>query len=448
MQITCYSGFSKELNSTKQPSSGSTVTVTLKEPTSVLNPVFIISGYNLSWNYIQWGNRYYYVDDIVIVHNNVAEYHCSSDPMATYKSDIGSSSQYIVRSASAYNLKVMDNKYPTIADTDESHIAITSTSFSQIDPLSDGTYVIGLKSKETVSGVAFYALTASQFSNFVDFLYTGSWLNATDITANLQKMLIDPFDYIISVNWYPFTITGTTQNIYFGFWDWTGQQMQAIPEASRIKSFSFSGSLPRHPQVARGSYLNAYPYTRIDVDLYAFGRFPIDPNRFLDDPSIVVSMAIDLYTGVGTVRITGTTGTIHEACATCSIPVQLSQVKNDFTRPLISSAMAGAAIAAGNYIGAAGSISDVVHSSMAQVSSVGAVGSITAYAYNPPQISCLFYRIADEDLSQLGRPLMDKRQISALSGYVQCENVDLETTASPSEKREIVGYMEGGFFYE
>ena len=447
MQIECYSDFSKELNSTKQPSSGKVVGVTLKEPTSVLNPVFIIQNYDLSWNYIRWGARYYYVDDIVIVHNNIAEYHCSSDPMATFKSDIGSSSQYVVRSASAYNLKVMDNKYPTIADTDESHIALTGIS-QNIDPLSDGTYVLGLKSKETVSGVAFYALNASQFSDFVQFLYSDTWLDAPDISTNLQKMLIDPFDYIISVNWYPFTITGTTQDIYFGFWDWTGQQMQAISEANRIKSFTHTGQLPRHPQAARGSYLNAYPYTRIDVDLYAFGRFPIDPNRFLDDPTIIVSMAIDLYTGVGTVRISGTTGTIHEACATCSIPVQLSQVKNDFTRPLISSAMAGAAIAAQNYIGAAGSISDVVHSSMHQVSSVGAVGSITAYAYNPPQISCLFYRITDEDLSQLGRPLMERKQISTLSGYVQCENVDLDTTASPTEKREIVGYMEGGFFYE
>ena len=92
MNITCYSGFSKKPNSTKQPSGGTSKSVVLKQPTSVLNPVFLIEDYNLSWNYIKWGVRYYYVDDIVIVHNNIAEYHCSTDAMATFKRSMSPSS--------------------------------------------------------------------------------------------------------------------------------------------------------------------------------------------------------------------------------------------------------------------------------------------------------------------------------------------------------------------
>lgn len=446
MVIECYSGFSKKPNSTKQPSGGTTKEVRLKDNCSVLNPVFLLTGYNLSHNYVRWGSRYYYIDDIVIIGNELAEYHCSSDALATFKADIGGSSQYVVRSASAYNGSVMDNKYPTIADTDESHIALTGIS-SQID-VNSGTYVMGLKSKETSSGVAFYALTAAQLSSFVQFLYSDSWLTATDVTTTLQKMLIDPFDYIISINWYPFTISGTARPVYFGFWDWTGHTMQEIPEANRMKSFVHTGSLPNHTQIARGGYLNAYPYSKIDVDLYAFGRFPIDPNRFLDDRSIVVTLGIDLYTGVGTVRITGTSGTIYEACATCSIPIQLSQVKNDFTRPLVSAAAAGVALATENYVGASGAIADVVHSSMHQVTSIGAVGSISAYAYNPPQISCVYYKVADEDQAQIGRPLMAVRQLSSLSGFIQCEGADLDTAASPTEKSAIISALNEGFYYE
>lgn len=446
MVIECYSGFTKKPNSTKQPSGGTVKEVRLKDNCSVLNPVFLLTGYNLSHNYVRWGSRYYYISDIVIVGNELAEYHCTTDALATFKTDIGASSQYVVRSASAYDGKVMDNKYPTIADTDESHIALTGIS-SLID-VNSGTYVMGLKSKETASGVAFYALTAAQLSDFVQFLYSDTWLTATDVSTTLQKMLIDPFDYIISINWYPFTISGTARPVYFGFWDWTGHTMQEIPEANRIKSFVHTGSLPSHPQVARGSYLNAYPYTKIDVDLYAFGRFPIDPNRFLDDRSIVTTIGVDLYTGVGTVRVTGTSGTIYEACATCSIPIQLSQVKNDFTRPLVSAAAAGVAIATENYVGASGAIADVVHSSMHQVTSIGAVGSISAYAYNPPQISCVFYRVASEDQAQIGRPLMEVRQLSSLSGFIQCEGADVDLAASPAEKTEIITALNEGFYYE
>lgn len=446
MVIEAFSGFSKKPNSTKQPSGGTTITCTLKDNCSVLNPVFLIHNYNLSHNYIKWGARYYYIDDIVIVANELAEYHCSSDPLATFKTDIGGSSQYVVRSASASNGKVMDMKYPTLADTDEVH-----TTLSNIDnaiSVNSGTYVLGLKSKEANAGVAFYAMTSAEFSNFVSFLYSDNWLDATDITQNLQKMLIDPFDYVVSCNWYPFTITGTPTSVYFGFWDWTGHSMQRISEADRTRAFSATIQLPNHPQIARGSYLNAYPFTRIDVDLYAFGKFAIDPNRFLDDRSCTVSIGIDLFTGIGTCTITGTSGTVYKACATCSIPVQLSQVRNDLTRPVISAAAAGVAIATENYVGAAGAIADVAHSAMHQISSIGAVGSISAYAYQVPKVSTVFYRIADEDNAQIGRPLMATRTISSLAGFIQCDNADLDSAASPSEKDMILSNLNGGFYYE
>ena len=79
MQITLYSGFSKRLNSLKVPTSGTDKNVVLKNPTSEMRPVFILTGYNLAWNYIKWGASYYYVDDIIILNKEQAEYHCEKD---------------------------------------------------------------------------------------------------------------------------------------------------------------------------------------------------------------------------------------------------------------------------------------------------------------------------------------------------------------------------------
>lgn len=447
MVIEAYSGFSKKHNSTKQPSgSGTQINVKLKDGTSILKPHFRLHNYNFAHNYIKWGSRCYFVDDIISLSNNEAEYVCSSDPMATFKSDIGSSSQYVLRSASASDGKVMDTKYPTLADTDDSYIPLTDIS-NGID-VDSGTYVLGLKSKEADAGVAFYAMTSAQFSGFVSYLYSGGWLDATDISVSLQKMLVDPFDYVVSCNWYPFTITGTPTTVYFGYWDWTGHTMSRIDESNRIKSFNHATTLPDHPQVSRGSYLNASPFTRLEVDLYAFGKFAIDPNRFLDSRSISVNMTIDLFTGIGTVKVFSTSGTVYKACATCSVPIQLSQVQTDLTRPLIS--VAGAAVAYGtqNYVGMAAGISDAVRSALPQISSIGSVGSIAAYAYNPPDIEVVHYRIANEDNAQIGRPLCAQRTISTLSGYIQCEDADLDTAAAPSEKDEIISYMNNGFYYE
>lgn len=446
MEIKVYSGFSKAINSTKQPTGGTTKTVRLKDGCSVINPVFLLTGYDLSNNYVSWGSRYYYIDDIVILHNDLAEYHCSTDVLATYKDNIGASSQYVVRSASSYDPKVIDTRYPTIADTDEGFVPLTDIS-SGID-YSNGTFVLGVKSKDSDTGVAFYALTPQQFGDFCAYLYSDQWLTATDITVTLQKMLNDPFDYIISCNWYPFTLSFTSAPLYFGFFDWTGHSMARIPESSRIKSFSHTGTLPDHPQIARGSYLNAAPFTKMMLNLYSFGQCVLDPNRFLDSRSVTVTLNIDLFTGIGVCRVLSSTGVVFQSSATCSVPIQLSQARIDLTRPLTALAGAAENIGADNYLGAAAAIGDAVKGAVPQISSMGAVGSMAAYYYNAPIIDCIFYRISAEDQAQIGRPLCAPRTISGLSGFIQCDSVDLDTVASKAEKTEIIAYMEGGFFYE
>lgn len=83
----------KRLNSTKhavKPSESLQLDVRLKEPTSEVNPVFIVQrkqgdkAITLYYNYIwQEGWGYYYVDDVVHVTNDIVEIHCHRDVLAT-----------------------------------------------------------------------------------------------------------------------------------------------------------------------------------------------------------------------------------------------------------------------------------------------------------------------------------------------------------------------------
>ena len=117
MTATFWSNFSKRNNSTKQPSgSGTSYTVYLKDNVSVLAPVFRIEGIDLTVTYCQWNGRYYFVRDIVLSNNAIYEVHCEIDPMATWKSAIGSSSQYVLRSASQSDGTIVDMFYPTKKD--------------------------------------------------------------------------------------------------------------------------------------------------------------------------------------------------------------------------------------------------------------------------------------------------------------------------------------------
>ena len=455
MSVTVqFSITSKKENSTLIPEMRDSAECTFKNGCSMLKPTLLL---NIrtdtfpNYTFFKIENRIYRIRDIRSVRNDLFEIDGEVDVLATYKTQIGASSQYVTRSASSYDLKAMDSKYPTIADVDRG-----------LTPLSDiasgmglsggtfpaGTYVLGLKSKDSDTGVAFYAMSPTEFGQFCDYLYSTVWLDATDITVSLQKLLVDPFDYIISCTWYPFTVSGASQPVYFGFWDWTGHNMTRIPESDRIKSVSHTADLPNHPQISRGTYLNASPYTRLTLNLYSFGQCALDPNRFLGSRSVTVLLNIDMFTGIGVCKVLSSTGTVYQASATCGIPIQLSQVKDDLTKPIVDSAKIAGAIAAENVVGVASSIASAVKNAPPQIESVGAVGSVAAYYLNAPVIDSLFYKLVDEDITLFGRPLCKPKVISTLSGYIECENVAIELSAAENEIDKVKSYLKNGFFYE
>lgn len=459
MQITCYSGFSKELNSTKQPTSGTTVTVTLKEPTSVLSPIFIISGYNLAWNYIQWGNRYYYVDDIVIVHNNVAEYHCSSDPMATFKSDITSSSQFVTRSATASDPLVIDNAYPTKAGA-----TVNSTNFTMTSGTSSpGTYIVGIINENAHGGVAYYTFGAggSTFNSFLSYMFSDAWLSTDpDITKEIQKELINPFQYVVSCTWYPFSVAGDLESLIFGYWD-SGLSAGLLSENDRLYVLHGSLTLPRHPQAtSHGTYMNGGPFTRHLLDCYNFGQIPLDPAPFVSNAEVNIDVIVDLYAASAELRITNNTGTFeHRYNSNFGVDIQLSQVNQKMIQSAmgaVGGAAGGAALGAslgpvgaiaGGVLGLASGVASGLNNVFPQVQTAGNIGSKNAYI-RTPFVESQFYSTPTIAPSLIGKPLMQQRTLSGLTGFVVCENVDLNTAASPQEKQTIVSYMTSGFFIE
>ena len=445
MVIEVYSGFSKAINSTKQPTGGRSITVTLKEGCSVLNPIFILHGYSLADNYVKWGSRYYYIDDIVILHNEVAEYHCSTDVLATYKSDIGSAAQYILRAANQYNPYVIDGKYPAQADTDVSDLLLNGLAVNDT-----GIYVLGVVGGEATNTVSYYTMGASAFSSLMQALFDDTYLNAADISVELQKELVNPFQYIVSCYWYPFTtqqIAGDMAQIKFGWWD-SGVYGGLLSESQRIVSLEDTFSPPRHPQAAtRGTYLNDSPYTRYTLNCYSFGSIPLSPSPFVDGEAGAIEIDVDVFTGIAQMYVSCSGGRLFTAISQFGVPIQINQNTANIVGGALSLAGGLVGLAYGNVVGAAQGVVSALSSAMPQVQSQGANGSKVAFMAIP-NIVAEFRQIAEEDNVTMGRPLCAPRTPSALGGYMECANVDLNTAASKAEKQEIISYMEGGFFYE
>jgi len=449
MQVTVYSNFRKEYNSTKQPSGGKTIDVRLKDPTSELAPVFRVHGYDLSHNYLKWGNNYYYIRDKILNTNEEAEYHCEKDVFATYKSDIGVSNQYVTRSASEYDPDVVDGMYATTNSPSGVRKLLTSLS-SYIS--SEGTYVIGIKTSASPSGVKYYAMDRTNYALLTAFMFSDQYFTADDISFDLQKMIMNPMDYISSCYWYPFSLSpgALTRDIMFGYWTCNTAEGHVIPEDYRVFEMSHTISasdIPKHPQHTRGNYLNRAPYTRMYVDVFGFGRTPIDANYLASGDSITVNVAVDLYTGQGELTVECGDFRALRMSSMLGVPIQLSQSTQDLIKPLYNAVTGIAMLTKGHFLGATGQIINAIESCMPQIQTSGSMGSKMAFNESP-EIDFEFYKLCDEDNTTIGRPLCKPRRINTLRGYIVCENVDLLTSANLEEKKEIISVMESGFFYE
>ena len=112
LSVTLYNSASPVEKIGKTLTAGGSYSCTLKDTTSVLNPLLIVRTsdpvYNYNYLYIQEFGRYYFINDIRSVNNNVWEISAHVDVLETYKTAILANSAVIKRQASQYNLYLDD----------------------------------------------------------------------------------------------------------------------------------------------------------------------------------------------------------------------------------------------------------------------------------------------------------------------------------------------------
>lgn len=458
MTVYTWSGFSKRRNSTKQPANGTQRTVRLKSPTSLIHPVFLLSDFHLTDNYLKWGNRYYFIDDIIIMNDNMAEYHCSVDALASWKNEIGNMSEFVTRAASAYNPSLIDSFYPMLADQPQT--AYTAVSDFAEFVQSEGSYIVGIINGETAASgsVSYYAFTAEKFAALCSYLFAvdAPYLDLTeaDITLATQKELVNPFQYIVSCFWVPFDAAGSAvYQVKFGWWTASGYGITGKllrPENRNKRVYTSEIILPAHPEAAtRGSYLNCSPFTRRTLYCFTFGQIPLDPSFFANGlRSMWLAIDIDLFTGGGKLTIynhNGDTLGVHYAQFAIEIPIaQLSQKVEAPINTVVDTVQNLLTL---DFAGALSSVENGVKAMYPVLMSQGTSGSNVDYLLVPKIVSEFRYQ-TQMDAAQNGRPLCQQKVINTLSGYIKTENADVDLPCTQEERDTIATYMNSGFFYE
>lgn len=492
MSVTVYfKNSSKRRNSTLQTSfsASDAYSCVLKDATSLDRPTFLVSAATMDFNVAKWDNRYYFIDDVVSVRNNQWEVSCVLDVLATYKSDITGSTQFVSYSASTTGdaTWLSDTRIPVTKKTEIGY------EYDNLNTLFDttGFYVLSVVGS---AGCELYAVTEQNLIDLIGQLQT--WQN-DGITGIINDDLGVIYDFssietaieslgkmsiqtgfignaysqapacIRSCIWVPFLLaafqTGAAKNIFLGTFD-TG--VQGTP----IKSTPATGFKAINIPWFHTDWRRAYCET-IYVFLPLVGIIQIPSDSVTNASGIIIDYSATATDGCVSYSVSAggqIVGTYGGQCSS-NYPIGINQQSsageiaqsvmagadkmvstavNSTISPISMAAVAGAVALEG--VNAAYQTADVAAST--HMSCIGGIGGGSG-AGLARYVAC--YVVNHETIvtpsamaATMGRPVMKPMSLSGLSGYCQCANAHVSATAQARELDAIDYYLNSGFFIE
>ena len=489
MPVVNFGSFSKRRNSTKQPGGLSdSRNCKLKETTSIDAPTFIIQGNDFNYNYAEFEGRYYFITDIRSVHNGLTEVDCVVDVLATYKSEILASTQFVAYASNANNIWLPDNRIAAEEDVIVTRNAVTVPLFSLI-----GCYILTVIGKNgcesfNINSGTLSAITAD-LAQWVDDIQAlieqiqnmdTSAQNAWDAIGHLGELLRavalagvktgflgnsreEALDCIRSCVWLPFdssVVGGASDTIYLGKYP-TGKSGLLVTNIAKTNTVSVN--IPWHySDYRRGTNEDLYLY------LPFIGIVPLAASSLTRQSSLSItysycidgSLSYEVKSGN---QIIGTYG----GNVAGSVPVGTAQTEGlgkIFTTTLGAvqkSLSTGLSAASGN-IGAATDLMPVGQAlSKYEVfnanfqSHPGAVGGITCGAGAGLDKDIVCFSVAHPTniepsamAATMGKPLQSPVQLSTVSGFCQCINAHVDAPAMSVELDQLDAFLNTGIFIE
>lgn len=465
----------------------------LKAPTNIFGPSLIFStlspGDEVLYNYAYITNwqKYYFITAWTW-EDGLWRADLYEDVLATFKTGLLQQSFYVTRSASTYDPSITDTYYP--AKNAIGHLIQSISDISWYTNMNLGFFVVSLINSDNnaVGGVSYYAMTPAQYRAFANYLLqnTNDWMQtnsivaaASELTADLIKTLNNPYQYITSLNWYPFdlptAICTAITDIPFGWWS---LHLNAYRMDTLYFAKSAAITIPKHPQAAtRGSFLLYEPFSSYTLFLPPFGILNIPAGHIAQYSTFNAQICVDLATGKAALNLSVPNYVILRTIAELAIPIHISAMENatDLESIGVSTAAGAAASVTDPLINASNAISEwvsnligveyaplpergqsqgiagIANGIMAQnvtVTSIGSTGTLADYYINPI-FELAYSELVNEDLTENGRPLCQTKQLSTLTGFCLCFNPDPQIAgATSTEHASMVEFLAGGFFIE
>ena len=461
--------FAKLENSTAQPTTTSWAeySITFKEGSDLSNPVVSISADFATlagYNYATLFGRYYWITGIKAARSGFCLVYLKVDVLATYKTDIGSSSLYVLRSSTAADGTIRDDFYPPKAKATTYHQEQTVTYTP--GNYSSGRIVLSIAGVDTIAGTTLLQFTTGEFKKLITALYTEiNGFQLDDVVNNVVQFFGgNPLELINGAMWFPWSFTvNTPGHVYIGGWearipgsppDYVTGAVVTDPVAIVSQQ---SYVLNKHPLAAtRGAYLNVEPYTYYTLGIPGCGVVNLDSSMLLNETQIDIRYEIDAFTGQLICKVTAPNSGQRLAYLTGQIGIPINIRSSGTGGETVKGAAntiiqaIGAAIS-GETAAIAGAANAGIGTAIQYRNGTGTSSSVGCGAAGimnqPGWLDTICYDITDSDNSQEGRPYCKVTTPTTLGGFMRVSDGYVDITGPLPEQQEIKRFLEGGFFY-
>lgn len=496
MAHTIYCGkIAKRKNSTLIPTLDASFDVLLKSPTSLHTPTFSISANSFDYNYVQWGDRYYFVTDVVSRNNNLWDVSCVCDVLATYKADILASTQFVSYSSHKSSIWLPDTRVPL-----QKNATVASNSGS----LSDLFYRVGFYVLSVIgkSGSKIYACRANEIWAILDKINTWADDLVDDILAGYYPHSTSPavaYDFstpelaveslakmnmltgfcgnsyaeapncVRSCIWVPFdysTFGLSPEHIWLGQFD---TEVNSAVCYTEPKTGSITVSIPwQYSDWRRSICEEIYLY------LPLVGMINIPSDEIINESSLTINWSATATDGTISFKVDAGSQVIGTYGANCAVnyPIGISQqasageiVQTVFkgVEKMVSTGIQSASslnpaawVAGGTGLAfdTTSAIYNANNTALSRHNScIGGIGggAGVGLSLDAKCFSVSHPTVIEPDTMEttMGLPTMKPMALSSLTGFCQCANAHVSANgAELSELAEIDAYLNSGFYIE
>lgn len=475
MATASFYTFAKRKNSTAQPSSTPTdYDITLKSGTSLLSPTFLlnISG-RPTYNYVLFEGRYYFIEDIVSIRNDLWEIVCSVDALATYKTVISATNAMILYATGGSN-DIIDQRIGVESTIHkDSNSSLLTGDFSGFRDDAEGIAIISVTGKGSFGN---YLISAVDVPSLLENTSLWDFTGIVDVATGFQQFLYGAGNQaaqnLRNAIYLPIILSsmsnfGPATQLHLGSYPCTdagGNPLNGYRVTNPFLNASATVNIPwRFTDWRRNS-----PYTKVFLYLPLIGCVSLPATDIIDVSSIDVAYVINMLGGDVAVQVkaSGTNGRKLLTASTniaMQSPYGSANISGTKIMSSVGVAVGGiAAVAAGLVSGGAGTVAlggalassagGLLNALGGETAGGGGLSGAAVTGLDKAVVCTTISRDLTDSQSSLnpiiGKPVMKKNQIGQYSGFVQTDGLSVAGNMTDTERDIINSTFDRGAYYE